>query len=64
MSYFCLVGKHDSDVGTSLQDALPTLTNTSLHDGFSIIELDDSDMTFDEIADDPDISCTDTVEQL
>ena len=62
MSYFGLAGKHDSDVGTSLQHALPTLTNTALHDGFSIIELDDSDMTIDEISDYLDITSIDIVE--
>jgi hypothetical protein len=62
MSYFGWDGKHDSDVGPSLQAALPTLTNTALRDGFSIIEPNDLGMTFDEIADYLDITCSDTVD--
>jgi hypothetical protein len=51
MSYFGGDGAHDSDITTSLQAALPTLSNGGLRDDFSIIELNDSGMTFDEIAD-------------
>jgi 3'-phosphoadenosine 5'-phosphosulfate sulfotransferase (PAPS reductase)/FAD synthetase len=51
MSYFGWDGVHDSDITTSLQAALPTLSNGGLRDDFSIIELNDSGMTFDEIAD-------------
>jgi hypothetical protein len=50
MSYFGWDGAHDSDITTSLQAALPTLSNGGLRDDFSIIELNDSGMTFDEIA--------------
>ena len=50
MSYFGWDGKLNSDITTSLQAALPTLTNAGLHDDFFIIELNDSGMTFDEIA--------------
>jgi hypothetical protein len=45
------LGWQDSDITTSLQAALPTLANASLRDDFFIIELNDSGMTFDEIAD-------------
>jgi hypothetical protein len=51
MSYFGWDGKHNSDITTNLQAALPTLANASLRDDFIIIELNDSGMTFDEIAD-------------
>ena len=50
MSYFGWDGKLSSDITTSLQAALPTLTNAGLRDDFFIIELNDSGMTFDEIA--------------
>jgi hypothetical protein len=50
MSYFGWDGKLNSDITTSLQAALPTLTNAGLRDDFFIIELNDSGMTFDEIA--------------
>ncbi|MGH9976994.1 MAG: hypothetical protein ACRD8Z_14335 [Nitrososphaeraceae archaeon] len=50
LSYFGWDGKLDSDITTSLQAALPTLSNAGLRDDFSIIELNDSGMTFDEIA--------------
>jgi hypothetical protein len=51
MSYFGWDGKHDSDMTTSLRAALPILANASLRDDFFIIELNDSGMNFDEIAD-------------
>ena len=51
LSYFGWDGKLDSDITTSLQAALPTLSNAGLRDDFYIIELNDSGMTFDEIAD-------------
>ena len=51
MSYFGWDGKLNSDITTSLQAALPTLSNGGLRDDFFIIELNDSGMTFDEIAD-------------
>ena len=51
MSYFGWDGKHDSDITISLRAALPILANASLRDDFFIIELNDSGMTFDEIAD-------------
>ena len=51
MSYFGWDGARDSDITTSLQAALPTLSNGGLRDDFFIIELNDSGMTFDEIAD-------------
>jgi hypothetical protein len=35
----------------SIKAALPTLAKTGLHDDFSIIELNDAGMSFDEIAD-------------
>lgn len=50
LSYFGWDGKLDY-ISTSLQTALPTLSNADLRDDFSIIELNDSGMTFDEIAD-------------
>jgi hypothetical protein len=50
MSYFGWDGADDSDITTSLQAALPTLSNGGLRDDFSIIELNDSGMTYDEIA--------------
>jgi hypothetical protein len=50
MSYFGWDGKHDSDITASIQAALPTLANASLRDDFFIIELNDSGMTFNEIA--------------
>jgi hypothetical protein len=50
MSYFGWDGNHDSDITTCLQAALPTLSNGGLCDDFFIIELNDSDMIFDEIA--------------
>jgi hypothetical protein len=34
-----------------VQSALPTLAKTGLHDDIFIIDLNDSGMTFDEIAD-------------
>jgi hypothetical protein len=49
MSYFGWDGADDFDITTSLQTALPTLSNGGLRDYFSIIELNDSGMTFDEI---------------
>ncbi len=51
MSYFGWPSAHDSDITTSLQAALPTLSNGGLRDDFFRIELNDSGMTFDEIAD-------------
>jgi hypothetical protein len=51
LSYFGWDGRLDSDITTSLQAALPTLANASLGEDFFIIELNDSGMTFDEIAD-------------
>jgi hypothetical protein len=51
MSYFGWDGVHDSDITASLQAALPTLSNGGgLREYYSIIELNDSGMTFDEIA--------------
>ena len=51
MSYFGWDGDHYSDITTSLQAALPTLSKAGFRDDFCMIELNDSGMTFDEIAD-------------
>jgi hypothetical protein len=51
LSYFGWDGDHNSDFTMSVQAALPTLAKTGLHDDFFIIDLNDSGMTFDEIAD-------------
>ena len=51
MSYFGWDGELDSDITTSLQAALPTLSSAGLRDDSFIIKLNDSGMTFDEIAD-------------
>jgi hypothetical protein len=50
-SYFGWDGNHNSDLTMSVQSALPTLAKTGLHDDIFIIDLNDSGMTFDEIAD-------------
>ena len=44
-------GELDSDITTSLQAALPILSSAGLRDDSFIIKLNDSGMTFDEIAD-------------
>jgi hypothetical protein len=46
LSYFGWNGDHYSDISRYLEAALPTLSNIGLHDDFSIIELNDSGMTF------------------
>lgn len=51
LSYFGWDGNHNSDITMSVQAALPALAKTGLHDDFIIIDLNDSGMTFDEIAD-------------
>lgn len=51
VSYFGWDGNQDSDITPCLQAALPTLSNGGLRDYFFKIELNDSDMMFDEIAD-------------
>ena len=51
LSFFGWDGNHNSDITMSVQAALPTLAKTGLHDDFIIIDLNDSGMTFDEIAD-------------
>jgi hypothetical protein len=50
-SYFGWDGRPDSDMTMSVKAALPTLAKTGLRDDFSIIELNDTGMSFDEIAD-------------
>ena len=49
-SYFGWDGKPDSDLTPSIKAALPVLSKTGLNDEFSIIELNDSGWSFDEIA--------------
>jgi len=49
--YFGWDGELDSDITTSLQAALPILSSAGLRDDSFIIKLNDSGMTFDEIAD-------------
>ena len=49
-SYFGWDGKPDSDLTPSITAALPILSKTGLDDEFSIIELNDSGWSFDEIA--------------
>jgi hypothetical protein len=51
LSYFGWDARLDSDITTNSQAALPTLANAGLLHDFSIIEMNDSGMTFDEIAD-------------
>ena len=50
-SYFGWGGRPDSEMTMSVKAALPTLAKTGLRDDFSIIELNDSGWSFDEIAD-------------
>ncbi len=50
-SYFGWEGKPNSDMTMSIKAALPTLAKTGLDDDFSIIELNDTGWSFDEIAD-------------
>lgn len=50
-SYFGWDGKPNSDMTMSIKAALPTLAKTGLDDDFSIIELNDTGWSFDEIAD-------------
>jgi hypothetical protein len=50
-SYFGWDGRPDSDMTMSIKAALPTLAKTGLGDDFSIIELNDTGWSFDEIAD-------------
>jgi hypothetical protein len=50
-SYFGWDGRPGSDMTMSIKAALPTLAKTGLRDEFSIIELNDSGWSFDEIAD-------------
>ena len=48
LSYFGWDGNPDSDITMSVQAAL---AKTGLHDDFFMIDLNDSGMTFDEMAD-------------
>lgn len=50
-SYFGWDGRPDSDMTMNIKAALPTLAKTGLGDDFSIIELNDTGWSFDEIAD-------------
>ena len=50
-SYFGWDGRPDSDMTMSIKAVLPTLAKTGLGDDFSIIELNDTGWSFDEIAD-------------
>jgi hypothetical protein len=50
-SYFGWDGRPDSEMTMSVKAALPTLAKTGLRDDFSIIDLNDAGMSFDEIAD-------------
>ncbi|MGH9974570.1 MAG: hypothetical protein ACRD8Z_01865 [Nitrososphaeraceae archaeon] len=50
LSYFGWDGKPGSDLTPSIKAALPALTKTGLDDEFSIIELNDTGWSFDEIA--------------
>jgi hypothetical protein len=50
MSYFGWDGKHHSDASESLQTPLHTLKDAGINSG-TIIKLNDSGYTFDEIAD-------------
>ena len=51
MCFFGWDGIPGSSIHTSLRTSLNTLANSGSGGGFSIIELNDSGMTFDEIAD-------------
>lgn len=51
MCFFGWDGIRNSNINTSLQASFNSLANSDLDDGVSVIELNDSGMTFDEIAD-------------
>ena len=51
MCFFGWNGIPDYNINTSLQASFNSLANSDLEYGLSIIELNDSGMTFDEIAD-------------
>jgi hypothetical protein len=50
MSYFGWDGMHNSNAPYNLQTALHTLKDAGIHSG-TVIKLNDSGKTFDEIAD-------------